>query len=109
MSSRAGIVGMNSTRPRSPPMYVCSDARRSSWLSRSSMNDWPELTAWLSSQAGDYGVYVCTAAGQTLYSYRADVVRPAASLIKVAIALTLDHHARCCTLRLDDTVELTED
>ncbi|MBA3943664.1 MAG: serine hydrolase [Herpetosiphonaceae bacterium] len=72
------------------------------------MSEWDELTTWLHSRPGHYGVQVCTPSGEVLYSYHADGVQPAASLIKVPIALTLDHYARLGALHMTETVELTE-
>ncbi len=46
--------------------------------------------------------------GQPLYSYQATVVQPAASLIKLPIALTLTHYAQIGMLDLAETVRLTE-
>lgn len=53
------------------------------------MSDWDELTALLDGAPGDFSLCVSTAAGDQLYGYKDDVVRSAASLIKVPLAMAL--------------------
>lgn len=53
------------------------------------MNTWDRLTTLLHAAPGEYSVCVWTAQGQPIFSYNADVIRPAASLIKVPLAMAL--------------------
>lgn len=69
------------------------------------MSDWTALTTLLDQAPGRYSVCVGTATGVPIYDYAGKVVRSAASLIKVPLALaiydTLPH-------RLDEPVTLRE-
>lgn len=74
-----------------------------------SLPPWSDVDALLKAALGDYSACVCAADGSIRYAYQADVVRPAASLIKVVIALTVYHYATALSIiDLDQTVELTE-
>ncbi len=53
------------------------------------MSAWEQLTALLDAAPGDFSVCVSTAAGERVYGYAEDVIRSAASLIKVPLAMAL--------------------
>lgn len=70
------------------------------------MSGWEALTELLTAAPGDYSLCVVDAAGRQRYGYREHVVRSAASLIKVPLALALVDAQP--PLDLDTTVTLTE-
>lgn len=69
---------------------------------------WDDLDRLFTAAPGDYSAYVCNLRGAVHYAYRSDVVHPAASLVKVPLALTVNDYARQGLLDLDQTVELTD-
>ncbi|HEX6288869.1 MAG TPA: serine hydrolase [Herpetosiphonaceae bacterium] len=53
------------------------------------MSAWSDITALLNAAPGDYSVCVWSARGAQLYGYQEDIVRSAASLIKVPLAMAV--------------------
>jgi beta-lactamase class A len=53
------------------------------------MTMWQEVTALLDQAPGDYSVCVWNSQGEQIYGYQEEVLRSAASLIKVPLALTV--------------------
>jgi beta-lactamase class A len=73
------------------------------------MTLWNEVTMLLDATPGDYSVCVWNARGQQVYGYREEVVRSAASLIKVPLALAIYAiHETDLTAALDLSVTLAE-
>jgi beta-lactamase class A len=78
------------------------------------MSAWDALDQLLDAAPGDYSACVQAAGDATIYAYAADDVRPAASLIKVplAMALVVSDHARRGGepgIDLDEVVTLREE
>jgi beta-lactamase class A len=73
------------------------------------MTTWSDVTALLDAAPGDYSVCVWNSRGEQVYGYREHVIRSAASLIKVPLALAVYTAQRLTPmLALDATVTLAE-
>ncbi|GAC1360009.1 MAG: serine hydrolase [Herpetosiphon sp.] len=66
------------------------------------------MLAWLPQQPGDWSVWVGPPGGTPWLAYHAEIVRSAASLIKLAIALSMDNDVASGKLDLEQTVSLQE-
>lgn len=74
------------------------------------MSDWPELSQLFEQAPGNYSACVCQPDGRVIYAYAADAIVPAASLIKVPIAMAILSCAQGdCAIDLEHEVALREE